>query len=82
MFNYTAYINASVVHWYLDEERDKQHTARGKTSPESILFLHETGKKKNTSSIACAIIILVEVCNIFSLVFSVRIKLIILKIIS
>jgi len=69
MFNYTAYINASVVHWYLDEERDKQHTARGKTSPESILFLHETGGKKYTSSIACAIIILVEVCNIFHLSF-------------
>jgi len=69
MFNYTAYINASVVHWYLDEERDKQHTARGKTSPESILFLHETGEKKYTSSIASAIIVLVEVCNIFHLSF-------------
>lgn len=23
MFNYTTYINASVVYWYLDEERNK-----------------------------------------------------------
>lgn len=45
MFNYTARINASVVYWYLDEERDKQHAARAKTSPGSILFLLETGQK-------------------------------------
>lgn len=45
MFNYTACINASVVHWYLDEERDKQHAARAKTTPGSILFLQETGQK-------------------------------------
>ncbi len=34
----------------LDEEEDKQHAARAKTTPGSILFLLETGQKNTQYS--------------------------------